>query len=140
MASHIKVLGILQIIYGGLGMLAALLVLVFFGGLAGVLGSSLTQHGDDALAAPILGGIGGIIFVIIAILSLPSLICGIGLLQFKPWARILAIVLSVLHLFSVPFGTALGVYGLWALLSPEAQMLFARPPHMMNIPAAPRRW
>jgi hypothetical protein len=121
-------------------MLFAVLILVFFGGLAGVLGTSLHQNGDDVLAAPILGGIGGVIFLIIAILSLPSLICGIGLLQFKPWARILAIILSVLHLFSVPFGTALGVYGLWALLSPEAQTLFARPSQMMNVSAAPKRW
>jgi hypothetical protein len=36
----------------------------------------------------------------------------------------LAIVVSALHLINIPFGTALGIYGLWVLLSPEAQRLF----------------
>jgi len=54
------------------------------------------------------------------------LIAGIGLLQFQPWARVLTIVLSVLYLIHVPFGTALGVYGLWALLSQDSERLFRR--------------
>jgi hypothetical protein len=36
----------------------------------------------------------------------------------------LTIILSALHLFNVPFGTALGVYGFWVLLSPETEALF----------------
>jgi hypothetical protein len=31
--------------------------------------------------------------------------------------------MSVLHLFSVPIGTALGVYGLWVLFQPEAKQV-----------------
>jgi len=56
----------------------------------------------------------------------PSIIAGVGLLHFKPWARVLAIILSVIHLFSVPFGTALGIYGLWVLLQRETESLFRR--------------
>ena len=63
-------------------------------------------------------------FIVLMVLSLPSVIAGIGLIRFRPWARIMTIVLSVLHLFNIPFGTALGVYGLWALLAPETEMLF----------------
>lgn len=48
-----------------------------------------------------------------------------GLLHFRPWARILAIILAVLHIFSFPFGTALAIYTLWVLLSSETQPLFA---------------
>ena len=36
-------------------------------------------------------------------------------------------VLSAIHLINIPFGTALGVYGLWALTNPETEQLFARP-------------
>ena len=69
----------------------------------------MTDHTQDSLVAiPILGGIGGILAVIVLVVSLPGLIGGIGLLQFKPWARILAIILSALDLFNIPFGTALG--------------------------------
>ena len=36
----------------------------------------------------------------------------------------LANFLSVIHLFSVPFGTALGINGLWVLLQQETESLF----------------
>jgi hypothetical protein len=39
---------------------------------------------------------------------------------------VLTIILSVIHLFSVPFGTALGIYGLWVLLQQETEPLFRR--------------
>jgi hypothetical protein len=63
-------------------------------------------------------------------LSLPGLVGGFGLLQFKPWARMLVIILSVFELLSVPFGTAIGIYGLWVLLNTETERLFLGPPPM----------
>jgi hypothetical protein len=125
MVTHVKIIGVLHIVMGGFGVCIGLGLLLFFGGLASAIGFS--DHTGDSLAAiPILGGIAVFLFILLAVLSLPGIVAGIGLLQFKPWARILTIVLSVLHLFNVPFGTALGVYGLWALLSPETEALFQR--------------
>ncbi|MFN7993532.1 MAG: hypothetical protein U0Q18_08025 [Bryobacteraceae bacterium] len=125
MESHVKALGALHIVFGALGIMAALGLLVIFGGVAGLVGT--TAHGDDArIAIPILGGIGAFIFFLVLALSLPGLIAGIGLLQFRPWARILTIVLSVFELIHVPFGTALGIYGLWVLLSQGSERLFRR--------------
>ncbi len=127
MITHIKVLGILHIVMGGFLLLVGLGFLIFFGGLAGMAGVS--DHSRDNLAAiPILGGIGAFLFVIIAALSIPGIVTGIGLLQLRPWGRIMGIILSALHLFNIPFGTVLGVYGLWALLNPEAEALFRRDP------------
>ena len=80
--------------------------------------------GAARVSVPIVGGIGAIIFFVLMVLSLPGVIAGVGLLQFRPWARILTIVLSVLDLIHVPFGTALGVYGLWVLLSQGSEQLF----------------
>ncbi len=80
--------------------------------------------GDAHISVPLLGGIGAFIFFVLLVLSLPGLIPGIGLLNFRSWARILAIVISVLDLIHVPFGTALGVYGLWVLLSQGSERLF----------------
>ena len=122
-ATHIRIMAILHIVMGALGVLGGVALLAFFGGLAGLVGAS-DQSGNGLIAIPILGGIGGILFIVMAALSLPSLIVGIGLLQLAPWSRIGGIVLSVLHLFNVPVGTALGIYGLWALLSPEGEALF----------------
>jgi hypothetical protein len=127
MAQHVKILGILHIIFGALGVLGAITVLLIFGGISAIVG--LSDHSDSFTAVPILGAIGGFVFILVMALSLPGLIIGIGLMQFKPWARIAGIVLSALDLVSVPpLGTALGIYGLWVLLSRESEQMFAPPP------------
>jgi hypothetical protein len=123
MATHVRILGILHIVFGVMGMLFALVVLLIFGGIAGVV--RMSDQGPDAqVAVPILAAIGTFVFFVLLILSLPGIIAGIGLLQFRPWSRILTIVLSALELMSVPFGTAIGIYGLWVLLSKEGEELF----------------
>jgi len=126
MVTHVKVLGILHIVFGALGILLALGLLMLFGGLAGVIGAAAETE-DRATAVGVLGVIGAIVFFVVLILSLPGLIAGIGLLKFRPWGRILGIVISALDLIHVPFGTALGVYGLWVLLSNETEALFRNP-------------
>jgi len=134
MAQHVKILGILHIIYAGLVVLAGIVVLVVMGGIAGIISTSDTSP-DSQIAPPILGLIGIGVFCLLLVLSLPGIIGGFGLLQFKPWSRILVIVLSALELISVPFGTALGIYGLWVLLNRETERLFeTRPPQ----PVAPQ--
>ena len=128
MVTHVKVLGILHIVFGALGILVALGLLLLFGGLAGVIGvAGDTARENRAAAAGVLSIIGAVVFFVILLLSLPGLIAGIGLLQFRPWGRILGIVISGLDLIHVPFGTALGVYGLWVLLSNETEALFRNP-------------
>jgi len=128
MATHVKVIAWLHIVFGALGALAAIFVLMLLGGIAGMVGIA-GQDPDARIAVPILGGIGGLLFIVIMVLSLPGIIAGVGLLKFAPWARILAIVLSALHLLNVPFGTALGIYGLWALTKRETEALFTQQPY-----------
>ena len=125
MAQHVRILAILHIIFGGMGILAAIAVMLLFGGMAGL----VATHGaaGSVAAAPFLGGIGWFVSLVLLALALPGVIAGVGLLEFRPWARILTIILSALDLFSVPFGTALGIYGLWVLLSNETAQLFADP-------------
>jgi hypothetical protein len=127
MRDHVKILGILNIVLGCLGALAGIAVLVVFGGLAGLAGVSAgpwSNDHDGAMAAPILALIGVCIALFVLLLALPSIIGGWGLLKFKSWARVLMIVVSAFHLFHIPIGTALGVYGLWVLLQNETQRLF----------------
>jgi hypothetical protein len=121
MEQHVKILGILYIVIGGLGVVAALIVFGVFGGAAGVI-----KAGQHPEAVPLLLLLGGLAMTVVLAMSAPSLIAGIGLLYLKPWARALTIILSVIHLFSVPFGTALGIYGLWVLLQRETEPLFRR--------------
>jgi len=128
MLTHVKVVAWLHIVLSGIGLLAALAMLLLFGGIAGAIGMTETSP-DARISVPILGGIGAILFVVIVVFSVPGLIAGVGLLKLAPWARILAIVLSALNLLNVPIGTALGVYGLWALTQRETEALFARRPY-----------
>jgi hypothetical protein len=123
MISHVKILGWIHVIFGALGLVAALVVFSVFGGLAGFVG--MTGDSEGRVAAPILVLIGGVVLMIIVVLSIPGLIGGIGLLNFKPWARIFMIILSALHILNIPIGTMLGIYGLWTLLNPETEALFA---------------
>lgn len=127
MRDHVRILAILNIVLGSIVMLIGVCVLLFFGGL-GVF-ASLAGNGDpDAfMAIPVMGALGGIVFVVLLLFSAPQIIGGIGLLKGQPWARILMIVLSALGLLSVPLGTALGIYGLWVLLNEETARMFAAP-------------
>ena len=125
MAQHVKILGVLHIVFGALGVFAAMVVLLVFGGISALVGMS--DRTSD-VPAPILGVIGGFVFILLLVLSLPGLVIGIGLVQFRPWARVAGIILSALDLFNVPFGTALGIYGLWVLLNQETERMFGVPP------------
>lgn len=123
MESHVKAVAILHIVLGGLGALAAVIILTIFGGIAGIVGAT-APRGDAVAAVPILGVIGGALSILVLLLSLPAVIAGFGLLSFQPWARILTIVLSALNLLNVPIGTALGAYSLWVMLNTATEALF----------------
>ena len=128
METHVKILAVLKIVFGSLTAIAGLVLFALFGGLAGLVGATAHHQREALVAIPILGGIGAILLVILLALAIPGIVAGIGLLYFKPWARILTIVLCALSLLNFPFGTALGVYGLWVLLSSETASLFERRP------------
>ena len=131
MRDHIRTIGILNMVMGGLAALIGIAGFFILGGIAGAVGFS--GDSDSRMAAPILATIGLGIAIFFMVLALPSLIAGWGLMNFKPWARVLMIVVSFFHLFNIPIGTALGVYGLWALLSDEGRRLFETHP----LPAVP---
>lgn len=118
MATHIKILGWLHVLFSLFGLLMAATVFaggvlggLFSGSMSGMLGAGL----GGALAATFL-----------AAFALPGLLAGYGLLTLKPWARPLTIVLGVLDLIRFPLGTILGVYTLWVMLSAEGKAEFQR--------------
>ena len=124
MAQHVKILGILHIVFGALGILGALVVLAIFGGLSAVV--NLSDSTD--VPAPILAAIGVFVFFVVLVISLPGFVIGIGLVQFRPWARVAGIVIAALDLLGFPFHTLLGIYGLWVLLNRETEQMFGVPP------------
>src|SRR5438128_10950946 len=115
MQQHITILGVLYIAFGALGVLAAVIVFL------AVAGGGLLSGDREAIA--ITSGIGSIIALFLLVVSVPGIIGGVGLLQRKSWARMLVLILGCLNLLSLPFGTALGIYTLWALTKPESRSL-----------------
>jgi len=67
-------------------------------------------------------GIGGGV-ILIAITAL-SFFVARGLRQFRPWARITTVVLSVIGLLNFPVGTLINAYILYLLLSQKGRRIF----------------
>ena len=132
METHVKGLGILNIVFGALGLLGAFVLMIVFGGVAGLIGA----EGDAEAAAvlPIIGVTGASVVLIAVLTSRPAVIIGFALYRLQPWSRIAGIVISILSLVAFPIGTALGIYGLWVLFSADGQRLFEG----VRVPATPR--
>jgi hypothetical protein len=127
MLTHVKVLGVLYVALGALGVLSAIVLMVVLGSAARIVGAT-AEPGDAAVAVPILSIVGTTLVAFSLLLSIPGIVAGWGLLRLRPWARVLGIVLSILNLIAFPFGTILGAYGLWVLLTGETERLFTTPP------------
>jgi hypothetical protein len=123
MTTHVKVLGVVFIVLSALGLLAAFMVAAVFS-VAGLATAAAGAADDSAIALPIIGLAGTALSGFLFATSLPGFVAGIGLLNFKPWARTLAIVLSAINLINIPLGTIAGAYGLYVLLSEDGARLF----------------
>ena len=124
MKDHVTILGVIYIALNSIGLLVALIVFVAVTG-----GGIISQ---DPNAMRITAIVGTAIAAFFVLFSLPGVLAGLGLIWFKPWGRILALVLAVLNIVNVPFGTALAVYSFWVLLNDETSALFSTP--------AEKRW
>jgi len=112
--AHVKILGLLYILAGG------------FGGLAGMVFFLLVAGPESAASyGPVSGYMITGWMVLMLLLTIPSIVVGIGLMRFQRWARAIATIIAILQLLNFPIGTALGIYALWVLLSPEADPLFS---------------
>ena len=123
MRTHVKVLGVLQLVAGSLWLLFAVGIGMGFSLLGAFVGSSGGQ--DAEFGGAVLGFLGAAAAGFFGIGGAIAIASGIGVMNFKPWARILSIICSAISLVQFPIGTALGVYGLWVLFSKETEVLFA---------------
>ncbi len=116
MRTHIKVVGWSYIIYCALKLLAAAGML--FGGILGGVFSG-------SLATLLIAGAAGVAFgIVYGVIALFGLAAGFAFLSYRPWARYVLILVSVLNVFSPWLGTALGIYALWVLFNKETVELF----------------
>lgn len=123
-ARHLTVLGILWVVlsamrlFRGGGHMAGAPVLAGFG-------NRWIHHiGGDWPVGDLLAHILFVSGAALVILAALGFAAGWGLIERKPWARTLALVLGFLSLLSPVLGTALGIYTLWVLLPAESEVEF----------------
>jgi hypothetical protein len=120
MRSHVKLLGMLQLAWGAMGLLLGGSLLLLATGAAAI---ARTGPGDPWTAT-----FTSVLFVVFAAaLGASGWVnawAGRGLQQHRAPARIAALVLALLNLFVLPFGTALAIYAFWVLLHNDARALF----------------
>ena len=120
MEKHVTLLGWFYIACGVLGILFAFIVFI------AVVGGGFISGDREAIRITMI--VGTAVASFLTLISIPGIIAGIGLLNRREWARILAIILGVLKLINIPFGTALGIYTLWALMQDETVRIFSTVP------------
>jgi hypothetical protein len=116
METNVKVLAWLHIVLGILGiMIGCFFIAIMMS--AGVFSGDRTAIGVITIAATIA-------VALTLLLSAPGIVAGIGLLQYRSWARVMALVLAFFNLLLIPHGTVFGVYTLISLLNTDAAALF----------------
>lgn len=114
---HVSFLGGLYIVFSSLALVAGIIVFVAVAG-GGLISGDETVIAITTIVASTIAGF-------LLLFSAPGIICGLGLLKYRSWSRTLGLILGVVNLINIPFGTALGVYTLWVLLQEETETLFS---------------
>lgn len=122
MATHVDFVGILFIVWGVLTTLVGVSTLALGIGAAALISSAGRGGGVAA-------GITAAAFTTLAVLAitwgLAHVGVGIPLRRHRRWSRLAALTLGAIDLLLLPYGTALGAYALWTLLSEKGKALFA---------------
>jgi len=117
---HLHLLSILESVWGAIGLLLGVSMLLLAGGAAAI---GWTSEGNE---------------IAVAITASAFLVCALALLaggaanawagrairRRQPNGRLATLALAVLNLFVLPFGTALGIYAFWVLLHNESRSYF----------------
>ena len=114
---HSRILGILWLVISILGLARGFAI--FFGG-------SIAMHFIPFPMRALIWPIAGMIGVFLLGTSIAGFFAGWGLLNYRPWARMLTLVLGIISLIHIPFGTALGIYTLWMLLPGGSEREYRR--------------
>ncbi|TAK17642.1 MAG: hypothetical protein EPO35_02625 [Acidobacteria bacterium] len=126
MQTHVKVLGVLFLICAAFLAFLAIAIPLGMGFLSAMAGQS--GDPDAATGAAFLGIFGTAAAGVLGLFAVLWGICGYGVLQHKPWARIFAIILCAISLPKIPLGTAFGIYGLWVMFNKQTEALFSSTP------------
>lgn len=113
--THVTVVAVISLV---LAVPVILLGLVIFGG--AVIGAGFAETFSDVPGlGALITGAGLLVGSVIALLGVPGLIAGIGLLKRRAWAKVWTLVVAVLSLINIPIGTVFGIYAIWVMTRPQ---------------------
>jgi NADH:ubiquinone oxidoreductase subunit 6 (subunit J) len=122
--AHVKLLGILQVTWGAIGLLLGFSTMMLA---VGAIAIGMTSEGREIPA--------GVTAAAFSVFAAALLAAGAGnawagsaIHRRHPRGRLAALGLAVPNLFVLPFGTALGIYALWVLLHDESRQMFVKEP------------
>jgi hypothetical protein len=114
---HLQTLGVLWCVFGVYRIASGLFGMFFFR--VATMGRFGGEWPFGRFGGPLgphwMGAMLPLIATMIAISAGLALLVGYSLLTRRPWGRTLAIIVAILSLLKIPFGTALGIYTLWVL-------------------------
>jgi len=119
---HVVILAILCTLWGALAMLVGVSLLLLSIGALAIL------FGPDGNAVTFAAGFTATAFAVMGVVALIWGAAHVGasamLRRREPIGRVIVLGLSLVNLLVLPFGTALGAYALWILLTDEGRRLF----------------
>ena len=120
MHPHLHLLGILQVVWGAIGLLLGVSMLLLAMAAIAIGITSAT----DRMAAGITAGAFAVFAITLLAGGGANAWAGRELRRNQPRGRLAVLWLGALNLFVLPFGTALGIYAFWVLLHNETRTAF----------------
>lgn len=127
MRTHLRVVGVLLIVFGALFVLTGVTAWMLLAGIGLVTGKGA--------ALAILGWLGTLAALSLAIVGLPGIVVGRRLYAGERSARVPAIVLAILLALTGGAGVLVAAYMLWVLFDTESRTLLGDPPRRALAPA-----
>jgi hypothetical protein len=125
-----RLLGLLFWLLTGFQIFLIGLIGMFYAFFFGIMFSTMPQDKNGPppeFIIPLVIFIVAIILISTLLFSIPKIVAGYGLRNEKSWAKVWAIVACVMACMNVPFGTAVGVYGLIFILGDNGKAYFDDP-------------
>jgi hypothetical protein len=115
---HVRLLALFWLAFSAFNTVGAIILYIVANTLLAHAGSFGNPEAPTFFLRPLLS----VVAILLLAKAALGFIAGWGLLQHEAWARILALVLGFISLFTnIPFGTALGIYTMWVLLSSDSE-------------------
>jgi len=115
---HVRLLGLFWLGLSAFNTMASIILYV----MANTLFAHMRELGSPEAPTSFLRPLLSVVAMLLLAKAGCGFIAGWGLLQHERWARVIALVLAFLSLFTnIPFGTALGIYTMWVLLPARSE-------------------